>query len=152
MCGGDYPIQRLLYQKNFGLLVHLFKSNCFTQADLDQKDLRGNTPIVLAGKLTPKDDEYLKAVNYLFEKGANGKLRDGNGWSIMDEAISQQNTRLLAIVFDQLNRRKKERWQRQKQTIFRKLKLIPDFYIELHWECQSNWIPFLNKLAPNDTY
>jgi hypothetical protein len=38
--------------------------------------------------LAPKDDEYLKAVNYLFEKGANGKLRDSSGWSLMDEAIS----------------------------------------------------------------
>jgi hypothetical protein len=43
---------------------------------------------VLAGKLSPNSDEYLRAVNYLFEKGANGKLRDGNGWSLMDEAIS----------------------------------------------------------------
>jgi hypothetical protein len=38
--------------------------------------------------LSPKDDEYLKAVNYFFDKGANGKLRDLNGWSLMDEAIS----------------------------------------------------------------
>ena len=44
---------------------------------------------MLAGKLAPKDDEYLKVVNYLFEKGANGKLRDMYGWSLMDEAISQ---------------------------------------------------------------
>jgi ankyrin repeat protein len=55
---------------------------------LNIKDHRGNTPIILAAKLAPKDDEFLKAVNYLFEKGANGKLRDGNGWSLMDEAIS----------------------------------------------------------------
>ena len=39
--------------------------------------------------MAPAGDEYLKAVNYLFEKGANGKLRDGSGWSLMDEAISQ---------------------------------------------------------------
>ena len=42
----------------------------------------------MAAKLAPKSDEYLKAVNYLFDKGANGKLRDGYGWSLMDEAIS----------------------------------------------------------------
>ena len=86
--GGDYPIHRMIYKKDFSNLVYYFRQNAFTPDDLNQKDHRGNTPILLAGKLAPKDDEYLKAVNYLFEKGANGKLRDCNGWSLMDEAIA----------------------------------------------------------------
>jgi hypothetical protein len=57
-------------------------------------------------------------VNYLFDKNANGKLRDGSGWSLLDEAIGQQNTRLLAISFDQLNLKKKLKWERSKQNIF----------------------------------
>lgn len=88
MAGGDYPIQRMLFKKDFYNLVRFFKSGVFNVDNLNDKDNRGNTPIVLAGKLTPLDDEYLKVVNYLFEKGANGKLRDFNGWSLMDEAIS----------------------------------------------------------------
>ena len=55
---------------------------------LDQKDCQGNTPILLAGKLAVTDDEYLKCVNFLFRSGCNGKIRDRNGWSLMDEAIS----------------------------------------------------------------
>lgn len=98
--GCDFPIHYLLYTKNFVKLVDYFKRGAFSPDDLNQRDARGNTPILLAAKLSPKDDEYLKAVNYLFEKGANGKLRDTSGWSVMDEAISQQNTRLLAIAFD----------------------------------------------------
>jgi len=43
---------------------------------------------LLAAKLAFNDDEYLKCVNFLFRSGANGKIRDRNGWSIMDEAIS----------------------------------------------------------------
>ena len=57
-------------------------------------------------------------MNYLFDKNANGKLRDGSGWSLLDEAIGQQNTRLLAISFDQLNLKKKLKWERSKQNIF----------------------------------
>jgi ankyrin repeat protein len=90
----------LIYRKDFVRLVQYFKRGAFKEEDINAKDHRGNTPIILASKLAPLDDEYLKAVNYLFEKGANGKLRDGNGWSLLDEAISQQNTRLLAISFD----------------------------------------------------
>ena len=69
-------------------MIHLFRTENFKKEHLDQVDHRGNTPILLAGKLSPNSDEYLKAVNYFFEKGANGKIRDGSGWSLMDEAIS----------------------------------------------------------------
>ena len=78
----------------------MFKNKTFNLDNINQKDHRGNTPILLAGKLAHLDDDYLKVVNFLFDQGANGKIRDVSGWSLMDEAISQQNTRLLAIVFD----------------------------------------------------
>jgi hypothetical protein len=41
----------------------------------------------LAGKLAVDDEEFLKCVNFLFKNGANGKLRDANGWSLIDESI-----------------------------------------------------------------
>lgn len=69
-------------------MVQLFKSGVLNEENINERDLHGNTPILLAGKLAHVDMEYLKAVNYLFEKGANGKIRDSNGWSLMDEAIS----------------------------------------------------------------
>ena len=84
----EFPIHYLIYKKDFVKLVQYFKRGAFSEEDLNQRDHRGNTPIILASKLAPIDDEFLKAVNYLFEKGANGKLRDGHGWSLLDEAIS----------------------------------------------------------------
>jgi ankyrin repeat protein len=88
IAGGDFPIHRILFKKDFSNLVYGFKNGHFNAENINDKDHRGNTPIILAGKLSPNSDEYLKAVNYLFEKGANGKLRDATGWNLMDEAIS----------------------------------------------------------------
>lgn len=59
-----------------------------TSEFLDEVDCQGNTALLLAAKLAFNDEEYLKCVNFLFRSGANGKIRDRNGWSIMDEAIS----------------------------------------------------------------
>ncbi len=36
--------------------------------------------------------------------------------------------------------------------ILDRLKKIPDFFVELHWEFISTLLPFLAKLSPNDTY
>lgn len=88
----------------------------------------------------------------MFKSGCNGKIRDGNGWSLIDEAISQGNPRLLAIAFDWMNKTKKEKIVKNKLKVFASLLKIPDFYTEIHWECLSTWIPFLNKIAPSDTF
>ena len=32
------------------------------------------------------------------------------------------------------------------------LERLPDFSIDLHFECTSNFIPWMKHLAPNDTY
>ena len=107
---------------------------------------------MLAGKLALGDDDYLKCINFLFKNDCDGKLRDANGWSLMDEAIDQANSRMLAIVFSNLNIKKKEKIERNKQRILQRLEKIPDFYTEIRWECQSNFIPFLSKFAPSDNF
>ena len=89
----------------------------------------------MAAKLSVHDEEYLKCINFLFKSGCDGKLRDGNGWSIVDEAIVQGNARLLGIAFNWLNIHKKEKIERNKRRVIERLKKIPDFYCELHWEC-----------------
>jgi ankyrin repeat domain-containing protein 13 len=149
----EYVLHKLIFQKEFPTLLKVFQGmKTKIMEIIDLKDLQGNTPLLLAGKLCHGDQEYLKCVNFLFRSGANGKVRDSNGWSLMDEAISQQNPRLLAIVFDCLNIKKKEKIEKNKLKVLSRLELIPDFYMEVSWECHSSWIPFLSRIAPSDRF
>ena len=77
--------------------------------------------MLLAGKLSVGNEEYLKCINFLFKEGCDGKIRDKNGWSLMDEAIAQGNSRLLAIAFSWLNVRKKKKVERNKKRVCRRL-------------------------------
>jgi hypothetical protein len=86
--GESHALHRLIFQKEFPTLLKVFKGSKMTPEILDEKDSNGNTPLLLAGKLSLGDNDFLKCVNFLFRSGANGKIRDKNGWSLMDEAIS----------------------------------------------------------------
>lgn len=142
----------MIFKKKFPELLKVFRSGFLNDEHLNEKDHTGNTPLLLASKLSANEEEYLKVINFLFKQGCNGKIRDANGWSVLDEAIVQNNPRLLAIAFNWLEIHKKEKIQRNKTRLIQRLKKIPDFYCELHWECQSSWIPFLNKIAPSDDF
>lgn len=52
IAGGDFPIHRLLFKRDFYNLVTFFKNGIFNEKNINEKDHRGNTPILLAGKLT----------------------------------------------------------------------------------------------------
>lgn len=38
------------------------------------------------------------------------------------------------------------------QAIFSSLESLPDFKIDIQFNCKSNFIPFVRNIAPNDTY
>ena len=147
-----YPIHGFIILRKFDELKEIL-SVCDPQLikdHIDEKDNKGNTPIILACKLCEFDIFFIEFVHLLFHYNANPKLKDCLGWRILDEAIFQQNSRLLVLIFDFMNQRKKFKWERDKAKTIARLKKIPDFYLKMHWECQSDWIPFLSKIAPSD--
>jgi hypothetical protein len=36
--------------------------------------------------------------------------------------------------------------------MFRALEALPDFKMDMHFSCSSNYIPFLQNITPSDTY
>lgn len=67
---------------------------------LELKDLRGNTPLHLAAKLSIRDDQYLEVVRVLLAGGAKLKSKDSHGWTVIDDAVTTANIRLMGVLFD----------------------------------------------------
>lgn len=68
----------MVYQKNFKLLKQCLLGNVelFVKDEINEKDHRDNTPLMLAGKLCLHDPDYLLAVNILIEARASIKIKD----------------------------------------------------------------------------
>ena len=92
------------------------------------QDPHQNTPLHLSAKLAESDPNQLKIINLLFSYGAKPKFKDKNGWKVLDEAVAQQNTNLLALVFDWMAIYKKKKWNMSKSKVITRLRRIPDFY------------------------
>ena len=69
----NFIIHRMIFMKKFPELLKVFNSNTIKSHELQERDHRGNSPLILAGKLSIDDEEYLKCINFLCKKGADSK-------------------------------------------------------------------------------
>jgi hypothetical protein len=83
--------------------------------------------------------------------GANTRVKDADGWTIIDEAAEKQNGLLMGVVFDFMYEERRQLWHKNKCLAIESLKAIPDFYVEMNWQFDSSVIPLVSRIAPHDT-
>ncbi|OQR66407.1 ankyrin repeat domain-containing protein 13B-like [Tropilaelaps mercedesae] len=118
----------------------------WTMSDLEVRDPRGRTPLMLAVTLG-----HVRCVRILLEFGATANVENREGYTATHEAVSTGDPELLALV---LHARDLQKYQSSVAAIPDLLKNIrdtPDFYVEMKWEFTS-WVPLLSRVCPSDTY
>lgn len=113
--------------------------------ELDQND---NTALMLAVKL-----QNIDAIKVLCDGFCAAKLSPLPMLpSPFELACALQNESILELLLTSSLKLKQYFMELHKEQIFRTIEKLPDFSIDLHFECQSSYIPFLNYVSPSDTY
>eukprot|EP00741_Cyanophora_paradoxa_P005834 tig00000113_g5653.t1 len=115
--------------------------------NVNEYDLRGNTPLHLAVRLG-----NAAAVRLLIDHGADPKKKNAHGWTVLDEAVATGDQDVVTAVYVGMQRAAWQKWCERKEYIMAALEKLPDFYMELKWEFESGFMPFVNAMAPSDVY
>jgi hypothetical protein len=146
-----FALHLMVFRGDYKGISSLWKhSNSDFRAMQDLLDLRGNTPLMLASKLLSSGKTHEKIFKFLLFHGANHKVKDPCGWSIMDEIVIQKNQAACSSFFDHLYREKLLKWKENKHLALSALSRLPDFYVEISWEFGSSVIPLVSRIAPHD--
>ncbi|XP_075977875.1 ankyrin repeat domain-containing protein 13B isoform X2 [Anticarsia gemmatalis] len=140
-----YPIHWLVWNNQHEELKNALGANKYTQDEIEAKDCRGRTPLLLAVTLG-----HIDSVRALIDAGADVNC-EKDGWTAVQEATATGNPELLSLV---LSRRDYQRHVLRSGGIpdlLRRLSLAPDFYVEMKWEFTS-WVPLVSRMCPFDTY
>ncbi|KFK43446.1 hypothetical protein AALP_AA1G126200 [Arabis alpina] len=115
---------------------------------LDRRDVPfGETPLHLSVRL---GDVF--AVKIISSAGADITLQNASGWNSFHEALCCGNSEIRETIIRHLHRSAWCKWRRRLPHMIAVLRRMRDFYMEISFRFESSVIPFVEKMAPSDTY
>ncbi|KPI99355.1 Ankyrin repeat domain-containing protein 13B [Papilio xuthus] len=140
-----FPIHWLVWNNEHEELKSSLEANKFTKEDIELRDPRGRTPLLLAVTLG-----HIEAVEALINAGADVNC-EKDGWTAVQEATARGDAALLSLVLSRRDRQRQAARAAGVPDLLRRLSLAPDFYVEMKWEFTS-WVPLVSRYCPFDTY
>ncbi|XP_038210010.1 ankyrin repeat domain-containing protein 13D, partial [Zerene cesonia] len=141
----QYPAHWLVWHNKHEELKDALNSNEVSGEELERKDPRGRTPLLLAVTLG-----HVECVRALLDADADVNC-EKDGWTAVQEATARGDAALLALVLARRDHRRHEARAAGVPALLDQLSLAPDFYVEMKWEFTS-WVPLVSRLCPSDTY
>ncbi|KAM8999676.1 ankyrin repeat domain-containing protein 13B isoform 3-T3 [Sarcophilus harrisii] len=163
---GRYPLHYLVWHNRYRELEREVRGG---QADIEQLDPRGRTPLHLATTLG-----HLECARVLLAHGADVGRENRSGWTdlgclgswdstclpvtptlvlvpVLQEAVSTRDLELVQLVLRYRDYQRAVKRLAGVPVLLEKLRKAQDFYVEMKWEFTS-WVPLVSKICPSDTY
>ncbi|KAH7646268.1 ankyrin repeat domain containing protein [Dermatophagoides farinae] len=141
-----YPLHTFVWKNSHSQLKDYLSLHS-KDVNLEQKDIRSRTPLMLAAALDHKE-----CVRILLDHNALVNVTDHTGFNVLHEAVTTADPKLIRDVY--LRKELQRINSIRVDGIPRLLSKIcdtTDFYLEMKWEFTS-WIPLISQLCPSDTY
>ncbi|CAJ0955992.1 unnamed protein product, partial [Mesorhabditis belari] len=135
-----YPLHKAAFFNDTTKISCLIKKGM----DLYEQDMHGNTALHIATMLGHRE-----VIALLLAYNAPVKLKNGDGWNCVMEAVSYGDRQIITEMLRKLKSQQRETLQSRKPHIAKVLRDIGDFYLELKWDFHS-WIPLLSRMLPSD--
>ncbi|XP_031473778.1 uncharacterized protein LOC116246182 [Nymphaea colorata] len=108
------------------------------------------------GRLTPLHLAVARgdvvSVRLLVAAGADPSLQDARGWNALQESVCRRRDEMTGILVRHHQASAWAKWRRRLPLLVAALRRMRDFYMELSFHFESSLVPFLNRVAPSDTY
>nr|XP_027202507.1 ankyrin repeat domain-containing protein 13A-like isoform X1 [Dermatophagoides pteronyssinus] len=142
----QYPLHCLVWKNSVEELKNYLSLHS-KDVNLEQKDNRQRTPLMLATALDHKE-----CIRILLDHNALVNVTDYSGFNVLHEAVTTADPKLIRDVY------LRKELQRINSLLIdgipqllSKICDTTDFYLEMKWEFTS-WFPLISKLCPSDTY
>ena len=146
----NYPLHRaVLESKLYKIRQICIGEDCsYFYINIDEADMLGNTALMLAVKLSLHDQAQV-----LIDHGADPKYRITSvSPSPLEQAIAMEDKSMLYKLVSGYHRELHSNWNDHVEEFSQVLSSMPDFSLNMNWECTSNFIPFIKKFTPSDEY
>ena len=70
----------------------------------------------------------------------------------MEQAATEKDTDILSMLIGAGPRSRASNFELYKENIADALAALPDLSMEMYFNCDSSFIPFVKSFAPSDTY
>ncbi|XP_014259024.1 ankyrin repeat domain-containing protein 13B isoform X1 [Cimex lectularius] len=141
----QFPVHVLVWRNDYDTLKQKLIAGVPVE-DLEKKDVRGRSPLMLAVTLG-----HLEVSKLLMEFGANVNTENKDGWTVVQEAVATGDPELVYSVLEWRDYQRYSSRVGGVPELLLKLKEAPDFYVEMKWEFTS-WVPLVSRMCPSDTY
>ncbi|XP_047947944.1 ankyrin repeat domain-containing protein 13B-like [Salvia hispanica] len=105
------------------------------------------TPLHIAIRLND-----VASARILAAAGANIYLQNAVGWHALQEALLRRCKEIAPILVHYGHLNTWSKWRRRLPRLVGALRRMRDFYMEISFHFESSIIPFIDRVAPSDTY